>query len=218
MCRKYKARRPYINGYCLTTKWGLDCLLLKILITDMRYLYVMLLLALIACQPAESEQKTPSHREERLFRTTDPSHLYFKNIRSVKYTVEEQPQSRIELYRWAQFSTTPKRPILYPVIANNWLQDEAYLFLETNDFEKGFAQPLTLQLATKGDTTVVQLAPPTPQAQHELATALRKHLLQGGNVMVQAADSSFYPVLKDNRDRQYFVTTVKDYLKLTEAL
>lgn len=168
----------------------------------------------IACSPDSTERQKGTG--DRRFRTTPPSLLYFKNMRSTQYTVEEQPKSRIELYRLSKFEIATKRPALYPVIANNWLEDEAYLFLQPNDWEAGFLSPLTLSQDTNWTAHIVQLSPPTPERQYELGMRLYNTLRRGELWYAAAADSTFAPVFKDGDERAYFLTTVQDYLRLTD--
>lgn len=167
-----------------------------------------------ACGDTADRQSTGTG--ERRYRTTPPSLLYFKNMRSSNYTVEEQPKSRIELYRLNKYDFSPKAPTLYPVIANNWLEDEAYLFLKTNDWEQGFFNPLTVSRDTAWSGDLKTLQPPTPGQQYELALALYESLKQGEAWYVAAADSTFTPLFSDGNERAYYLTTVRDYLKLTD--
>lgn len=153
---------------------------------------------------------------DRRFRTTPPSLLYFKNMRSTKYTLEEQPVSRIELYKLNAYKDKVESPVLYPVIANNWLVDEAYLFLEPNDWSAGFLSPLAISTDTLWSSPVLELQPSTPQRQYELALMLYDGLIQGSSWYVAASDSTFVPLFEDKSDRTYFLTTVRDFLKLTD--
>lgn len=168
----------------------------------------------MACSPDSNEHQKGTG--DRRFRTTPPSLLYFKNMRSTQYTVDEQPKSRIELYRLSKFETTSRYPVLYPVIANNWLEDEAYLFLQPNEWKAGFLSPLTLSQDTAWSSAALQLQPPTPQRQYELSLLLYESLKQGEVWYAAAADSTFAPLFADGDERAYFLTTVRDYLKLTD--
>ncbi|MCR9099893.1 MAG: hypothetical protein NXI25_08075 [bacterium] len=174
-----------------------------------------LFLICMACSPDSTERQMGTG--DRRFRTTPPSLLYFKNMRSTQYTVEEQPKSRIELYRLNRFETVTRRPALYPVIANNWLEDEAYLFLQPNDWEAGFLSPLTLSQDTSWSSEVLQLQPPTPVQQYELGLRLYESLKRGEAWYAAATDSTFAPLFEDGDERSYFLMTVRDYLQLTDS-
>lgn len=174
----------------------------------------LFLTVLFACGP--SGQQGGNGTGERLFRTTAPSLLYFKNMRSSYYRVEEQPQSRIELYRSSRFEETAYRPIIYPIIVNNWLEDEAYLFLQPNEYEGGYLAPLTFAQDTLPGSERFLLQPATPLRQRELGLLIYDGLLKGEPWYVAAADSALVPLFRQGSDRQAFLSTVQDYLRLTE--
>jgi len=211
----------------------------------LRFLMVLItLLLLIACESGQQQgQKADGNPA---FHTTAPSLLYFKNMRSSYYQMEEQPGSRIELYRLNRFDDTQSRPILYPIIANNWLQDEAYLFLEKNDYEKGFAEPLkvkvinseggsgkaesgsgnsprrasaTLREGENGENSkvILELSPVSVLKQYELAMKIYEALRAQKAIQVQDAEGNWQPIFEDKQDRQHFMSSVRDYLRLTEA-
>lgn len=167
-----------------------------------------------ACSPDYSDRQKATG--DRRFRTTPPSLLYFKNMRSTQYAVEEQPRSRIERYRLNKYERVSGHPVLYPVIANNWLEDEAYLFLQPNDWEAGFMSPLTVSKDTVWSDAVVRLQPQTPEQQYELGIQLYESLKRGEDWYAVAADSTFAPLFEEGNERTYFLTTVRDYLKLTD--
>ena len=173
---------------------------------------LFLFCAACSVDSAERQQATGDRR----FRTTPPSLLYFKNMRSTQYTMEEQPKSRIELYQRNQYEPVVQRPVLYPVIANNWLEDEAYLFLRPNAWKAGFLSPLTLSQDSSWSAEAIQLQPPTPEQQYQLSMRLYESLKRGEMWYVAAADSTFAPLFEDGNERAYYLATVQDYLKLTD--
>ena len=144
--------------------------------------------------------------------------LYFKNIRSTYYEQSEQPGARIELYRLRQFSQPAKEHVLIPVIANNWLEDEAFIFLEPVDFGQPWAQPLTVRWQGEKDSGLYRLQPANVDKQYELALQLYESLLAGHQLNALAADSTWAPLMESKNTRGYYLTTIRDYLRLTEAL
>ena len=169
---------------------------------------------LFSCGP--SPQEGDNATGESRFHTTPPSLLYFKNMRSTRYTMKEQAKSRIELYRHKQFGPAGEGPAVYPIIANNWLQDEAYLF-----FERGKG-PATLQepLAFASDTTgkeLTRLQGPQPGQQYELAMKLYEGLKNKKQWYIEQQDGQFTPLYHEGNQRAAFLATLQDYLKLTDA-
>ncbi len=185
---------------------------------DMKCFWPVAWVCLVICAACGgTAERQPTGTGERRYRTTPPSLLYFKNMRSANYTVAEQPESRIELYHLNKYSFNPGEPTLYPVIANNWLEDEAYLFLKTNSWRQGFHDPLTVSQDTAWSGSLFTLQPPTPGQQYELALTLYESLKEGEAWYVAAADSTFAPLFSDADERVYYLTTVRDYLKLTDS-
>ncbi len=172
------------------------------------------LILFFGCSPAPDEQERDT--AGRRFRTSQPSLLYFKNMRSTQYTMEEQAKSRIELYRHRKFEPTTQRPVLYPVIANNWLNDEAYLFLMPNEFEGQLAEPLTITQDTSS-TEALRLESPKPGQQLELALQLFEGLKAGKNWFVRQQNGHYLPLYTDGDERAAYLTTVQDFLRLTDA-
>jgi hypothetical protein len=166
-----------------------------------------------SCQPASAPSNATG---DARFHTTDPGRLYFKNMRSSAYTMEEQAKTRIELYQLRRFSSTSQRPIFIPIIANNWLADEAYIFIQPNEFERGFAAPLTYAWEGGGLLGLSTLQPASIGRQYEFAMELYEHLAQNYTLQVLCADSTLAPFFENQEDRLHFMTTIRDYRRLTE--
>ncbi|MCB0560266.1 MAG: hypothetical protein H6573_21290 [Lewinellaceae bacterium] len=179
-------------------------------------LFSTLCILLAGCTGPESTKSEASAGSP--YRTTAPSLLYFKNIRSTYYEQSEQPGARIELYRLRQFSQPAKEHVLIPVIANNWLEDEAFIFLEPVDFGQPWAQPLTVRWQGEKDSGLYRLQPANVDKQYELALQLYESLLAGHQLNALAADSTWAPLMESKNTRGYYLTTIRDYLRLTEAL
>lgn len=97
---------------------------------------------------AGCKEPTPSKPQDSkptgLFATTAPSKIYFNNIRSIQYYRNRKPGTKLDVYRHKKFSMTNKRPIIYPLIIDNWMKDEAYLFVEQNTYPS-FSDPLKIR-------------------------------------------------------------------------
>lgn len=163
-----------------------------------------------------SGQEKEAGRKGPPFQTTPPSHLYFKNIRSIHYAQKTQPGTRIDLYKLRRFSETRQRPVLYPVIVDNWMQDEAYLLIQPNDFDRGFSDPLRVFWKTTQDSGRYELALADWNAQHRFAGQLYRSIQQEHRLSVETAAGNRAPLFERNEDRLHFTTTLRDFYKLTE--
>lgn len=167
---------------------------------------------LAACTPAD---ESPALAEGR-FRTTQPSHLYFKNIRSSSYRQHTPANTRLDLYRLRTSVDTERRPILHPVIVDNWMADEAYLQLEPNAYGGGFTDTLRVTWRSERDSGQFELVRRDWPNQFQFAQRLYEGLRAGQRFRIQTADGSYAPLLQENTDRQNFLTTLRDYNKLIE--
>lgn len=199
------------------------CFMLVLDITCLRKIKVMknCLFALFIWASLSFSCQTPPGQStatgDPRFQTTAPSLLFFKNMRSAYYETQEQPQTRIELYRLRRFATSSsQRPILIPIIANNWLADEAYLFIQPNAFEKGFAEPYTVFWEDDGTAGSRTLHPMDVNQQYEFALEVYERLAKGYALQALCADSTLAPIFDQQEDRLNFMTVVKDYLRLIE--
>ncbi len=158
----------------------------------------------------------PAQEGRPEFRTTPPSLLYFKNMRSAYYEMAEQAGTRIEKYRLRKYAESDQRPILYATIANNWMQDEAYLLLEPNAFLRRAPAPLEV-LWRSADSTGV-LTPDRPGLPHQygFARELADRLQAGRELFIIDDRRDTVPLFADFGDRTHFLTTLRDYEKLTE--
>jgi len=170
-------------------------------------------LSFLACsneQPEDGGQQFPA------FQTTAPSQLYFKNMRSTYYRQTVKAGSRTDLYRLRSFSDTEQRPLIYPVIANNWMADEAYLLIETNDYVGGW--PDTLQIKWQSDADSGRLELPTARLkeQYQFALQLNEKIRQNHDLRIKKADGAWVPLFENQKDRRNYQTTLNDYRRLTE--
>jgi len=96
------------------------------------YLYIFIFL--LSCQPYKDRR---IDFEQLNFTTTDPSELFFKNVRQLYYEKEEWREAKLNVYRYKDLNLGEDYPIINPAIVINWYSDEAYILLEPNAFFAG---------------------------------------------------------------------------------
>lgn len=175
----------------------------------------LFLSAFTACTSPEPQREFTGDKQ---FRTTDPSRLYFNNIRSTDYYRERKPGTRIDLYRHRKLSFKDDRPVLHPVIVNNWMKDEAYIFIEKNPYRNGWSDTLTIRWS-QGDTLsgYYELPLGTRPAMYEFAGKIYGAMKDKQTMEVKTAKGNFVPILRDGNDRSTFQMVMRDYYKLTEV-
>lgn len=186
----------------------------------------VLLVSLSTCQNDSSHAMhyvattTETTAEQSSFFVNDASHVYFKNVRAYYYDEKPGPGAnsaeRMKLYQLRKFSDTPDRPILFPVIVDNWIKDEAYLFIEENEYVGGFKKPLTVLAIEAKDTSTIELTRPTMDAQLAFAELLKTRLEADQVLLILDSMGTATPIFTDKQDQLNFLTTLKDYKKLTE--
>ncbi len=174
----------------------------------------ILVLLLAACTPPEPQHDFSG---EEAFQTTDPSRLFFLNVRASSYYQEAVKGQHMDLYRNRKFSQTATRPLLIPIIINAWVKHEAYLFVRPNKFP---SLAPTLRVRYTGDSTsgIYSLNTATRPEQYAFATQLYSSIVEGHELEVMLADSSFAPIFQDRGERAAYLATVQDYYRLTERI
>ena len=177
--------------------------------------FFVCLLFISACTSPEPQKEFTGDRQ---FRTTDPSRLYFNNIRSTDYYRNRKPGTRIDLYRHRKLSFKDDRPVLHPVIVNNWMKDEAYIFIEKNAYRNGWSDTLTVRWS-QGDTLsgTYELPLGTRPAMYEFAGKIYGAMKDKQQLQVKDKFGNFTPILSDGTDRSAFQMVMRDYYKLTEV-
>lgn len=176
-------------------------------------IFPILLLFTACASPEPQKEFTGDHQ----FRTTDPSRLYFNNIRSTHYYRTKYKPANSDLYRNRKLSFDNKRPIIHPVIVNNWMSDEAYIFIEKNEYTKGWSDTLTVRWS-ENDSIGGEylLTVPSRPNMYAFAGKLYAAMKEGKTLEAKDAKGNFAPVLEIQQDRSAFQTTIRDYYRLTE--
>jgi len=151
-----------------------------------------------------------------LYRTTDPSRLYFNNIRSNSYYRQRKTNTKIDIYKYRKLKISRKEPLIQAKIVNNWLQDEAYIFIDKNDYVGGFSDTLTVQWQADSTSGYHYLALANKKNQYDFAQAIYESIEARHSLSVKTLKNGFVPVFDNREERVNFRTTLNDYYKLTE--
>lgn len=178
-----------------------------------KYLIIGCLLTLFACDVPKAQKE---FKGEQQYRTTDPSRLYFKNMRSVYYFRSRKPRSKKDIYTLKRASRDRDRPLLYPTIINNWLEDEAYIFIEKNAYPYFPEDSLHIRWQSVDSTGTFALGVPTKKAQYEFAGVLYDCLRQGHQLSFESKKGDTVSLFDRHQDRKDFLIVMRDYYKLTE--
>ena len=173
---------------------------------------IIFIISLFSCQHRKEER---SRITNSVFQTDDPSRIYFNNIRSINYYRTRKPNTDIDIYQLKKTVRTDERPIVRALILDNWMDKEAYVFVEKNEYPS-FHEPLTVII--QGDNTVdtLQLAVFNKKNQYQFTEQVYHALTNRHPVAVKTKGGSFVPIYETYQDRNNFLTTLKDYYVLID--
>ncbi len=179
----------------------------------MRKLAFFVVVAFLFAQCADPPAADQSHLYD-IEHTSDPSELYFKNVRRSKYYLLPSKDQRIQEYKHKKWVITKERPQIIPHILINKHRDKAHLMLNTNSYPT-LHEPMILRVISLQDTTLYTHQYPVKK-QMALAVKLDQALQLQSRLSIMQRDSTFVDVLNNSEDRSPFGTTMRDYLRLIE--
>lgn len=147
--------------------------------------------------------------------TTPPSRIFFKNIRSTAYQWQQDPDSRTDFYLLRKIAKSTPPPLVYPVIADIWMQDQAHVLLRTGE-DRSLPVPTTVYWQQEKKNGFFQLDGLTPISQYDFALSLYGALLKGYQLEIQFPGEEKQALFRDQNERQYYMLSMQDYLRLTE--
>lgn len=176
----------------------------------------ILFLLVAACSPTGSPTEAPA--VDRRFRTSVPSQLYFKNIRSTSYQLEEDERTQTNHYTLRNVPDTARTPFLVATIIENWLHDQAYLSLSWRALPHEVDLPITfVQLSAAGEVdTLMQWHDQRWGSQYEIAGLVHEKLQLSQQITIQGINGQITPVFKDGDAQRAFQITYVDFLNLTD--
>lgn len=175
--------------------------------THIALVFLLLLAIFLGC---EGSKVSTAAEGNPIFKTIAPSQLFFKNMRSVYYQSIEDRVSGINYYIFKQLDTA--RSPFYPVIAENWLHDEAYILLRS---AKNNAIPI--RFVSLKDTVAWQLdSIEDKSANYQFLMTLNQRLLAQESIIWATSTGERIPIFDDPLERRHFLTVLHDYLRLTD--
>ena len=138
-------------------------------------------------------------------------------MRSSYYSSSQQPGTKVDLFQLRKIKMDDASPLIYPVIADNWMEDEAYLLIQTNEYKNGFQSPLTLYWSNEKEEGRIEMKRPANfEHQYAFARELEKVLKQDHVLQVLTEKGERVPVFETYDQKSWFFTTLRDFRKLIE--
>lgn len=176
-----------------------------------RFFTILSLILLAACQSQSVERQR--NGDER-FKTTAPSLIYFKNIKSLKYQNNRDIKTQMDFYRPKDFLKSTSLPVIYPVIVHNWLEDESYLIFEKRNIGE---ETRILMEVLPGDTTLLNWPSEDYLEQLRFVQKLEDHLSLGQKILIEPPGQEVKVIKYNSWEQISFTRVVQDFLNLTET-
>lgn len=176
---------------------------------------LLLLFLLSSCQSAD--ELPPAPPADKRFQTSDPSRLYFNNIRSSAYRILDYSDRYTKVYTMANWPDTAATAFLVPSIVDFWLYDQAYIDLEWRAASQPINLPWQLIVEQEKQQDTLLLNSKHWSDQYEFADKLNQILLQRTTKLsILLEDGSQLPIMSTSEVQRLFRLTWKDYSSLTD--
>jgi hypothetical protein len=157
-------------------------------------------------------------RSRFTFTVTPDSYLFFKNVRQVYYDFTDMQEARWHVYRLSNRYTGNDYAMVHPTIVVDWVKEESYILLETND-RLAEQEVLTIQEynTATGVTYSYQLAERGKENMLEFATKIYEGIMAENKFSIRVNDEDL-PLLDHETDRENFRVVMGDYYRLTRII
>jgi len=172
------------------------------------YFYVFfILLTFLSC---DNNSKEIVAENKPIFHTTDPSRLYFQNTRSHKYSSITQKDTRMDYY---YLKGMDEEQTIFPIIANNWLAEEAYVLLK-----EMHPLPYTLVLSKEEKHDTLYFSFTERIEIYDFCKMLYTKSKSGYEISILTTEEQWVPVFKNSTEKKYFQEVMRDFFRLTEQI
>ena len=179
-------------------------------------LFLVMLGSLAACN---LDKDTQVDDKKAKFTTSDPSELFFKNVRQIYYDQEEMAAAKLNVFRLGDRSQAEDYPVINLAIASNWRYDEAYLLVEPNAYlEELDSIRVTWKDPANQHEGTYRWARGNKEAQFTFASQLYRSVQRGHQLYVTNARGEQEKLLDRYDDREAFRKTMFDYYRLVDLL
>lgn len=162
---------------------------------------IVCFISLLACQKPQKMEKEP-------FATTDPSELFFQNVRSIYYHREIMSLNKVHIYR---LKDSPQEAYFWPTIVYNWKEDRAYIMLNTQE-----NLPLDFLLFFTEKTDTVHFTGENMLHHRHVCEQIARAISQNIEVYFTNHEQEKINVFQDSNHKKSFITVFKDFERLVE--
>ena len=172
-------------------------------------------LLLVRCT-VDSKKIINPHKPQ--YKITDPSELFFKNVRALYYNREENQTAKLEVFRIKNGAESNDSTVLNLAIVLNWRFDEAYILIEPGKIlDDVKSVTLLWEDESEGAGESAEFTLGDKNSQFTLASIIYGHILKGHHLYYLKKGKK-WPLLKSKKAREAFRITMFDFYNLVELL
>ncbi len=171
----------------------------------MKFILIFGYVLLVSCHPDKSKKIS---LDELQTSTTDPSELFFKNVRQSDYLLEELPEAKMNVFTHKGFSDSS---LFFIKIVHNWQQDAAYTMFAMNQDIEAF----TLIIGDSSNSESIEYENGPVMEQVKLNTHIYNALLDNASFQIKTNDA-LIPILTGQEEREAFRVSMFDFYRLVE--
>lgn len=165
----------------------------------------LLLVVLSSCLLKTQEKVDLSNFD---FSTTDPSELFFKNVRQSDYELTEMKEAKLNTFRLKGI----EKKGLYPVIIHHWALDKAYVWLEKDESLVSEGPVPLVLINREGKTDQFDFGGVSKEEHLKMANSIFEIIIDSGRVFVNEAE--LFPF--GSPERKNYRIVLNDYYRLVE--
>lgn len=149
--------------------------------------------------------------EDRTFRMTSASRLYFLNLKAINYDRENRSDAGMVLYRHNGFGLDSEEATLILVLILNSQKDESYLYLEPKNID----WPIRLSFEENGQIKLLNFENGNKFDHLEQVTQLQKLLEEEVKLFLLDEDQKI-PLWGSESEKDAIKSTFEDYFRIIE--
>ncbi|MFM8912904.1 MAG: hypothetical protein ACKOE6_08325 [Flammeovirgaceae bacterium] len=175
---------------------------------------IFILLVSVAIFGCKIDRDKKVDRSKYSFIIGDDAELFFRNVRQIYYD-RSSPDGTWQAYRFANRFKGEDHPAILPVIVINWLKDEAYLLIDTNQALSN-EDFLRVKIKTQNDSFVVDLDERGRERMLEFGSVIYEAIQRNDSVFIWY-NGRYQPILTDADERESFRIPMADFYRLTRV-
>lgn len=182
------------------------------MVQNLRFILIVIFFSMTSCK---LDRKSSIDRDKFTFRITSDSYLFFKNVRSIYYDIQDLPEAKWIAYRFGDRDQNAKNPSITPVIVVDWANNLASLLIEPNELlleeNEFYVREKNLRTGKFYQYTLKERG---RENMLEFATKIYEGIMAENEIQIMYRNS-FVPLFANDEEIENFRIVMSDYYRLT---